>query len=177
MGKLFFLIGASGSGKTTIAKILELKGLLNLQICYFDSIGIPSTQKMIEEYGSIDEWQRVKTIEWTKRLKDDYLEAKNVVLDAQARPIFIEEACRKSNVKSYEIILFDCKDEIRKQRLVTRGNPELANDTMISWSKYLRKECISKNYKIIDTSELSIEQSVSKLLTIINNYNYSKRQN
>ena len=167
MGRLFFLIGASGSGKTTAAKILENKRIPNLQVCYFDSIGVPSSQQMIKEHGSVDEWQLAKTIEWTKKIKDNYLQTNSVVLDGQTRPIFIEEACKKGKVDSYEIILFDCKDEIRNQRIIARGNPELANDTMTSWANYLRKECIERGLKVIDTSKISIEQSVSRLLAII----------
>ena len=167
MGILYFLIGASGSGKTTAVKILERKKIPNLQICYFDSIGVPSSQQMIKKYGSVDEWQRAKTIEWIKKIKDNYLKTRNVVLDGQTRPVFIDEACKKEKIDYYEIILFDCNDEIRNQRLIARGEPQLANDTMKSWSRYLRKESISRRCHVIDTSDSSAEQSVSRLLNIL----------
>ena len=164
--KLFFLIGASGSGKTTIAKILESR-LKNFQICYFDSIGVPSNEKMIEEFGSIEKWQLKKTIEWTKRIRNDLLPAGNVILDVQTRPLFIEKSCKKAGIKEFEIILFDCSDEVRKQRLMDRGNPELANDRMMNWSRLLREESQAGNYKVLDTSDLSIEQSVSNFISLI----------
>ena len=167
MKKLFFLIGASGSGKTTSAKILENKKVPNLKIFYFDSVGVPSSEAMIKEYGSIDEWQRAKTIEWVKRIKNNYLATKNVILDAQTRPSFIEEACKKTGIILFETILFDCKDSTRKARLIARGHSELANDSMMNWARYLKKECVSRNCKIIDTSYLSVEQSVSELLGVI----------
>ena len=166
MGILYFLIGASGSGKTTAAKILERKKIENLKICYFDSIGVPSSQQMIKKHGSVDEWQRAKTIEWTKKIKDNYLKTRNVVLDGQTRPVFIDEACKKEKIDSYEIILFDCNDEIRNQRLIARGESQL-NDTMKNWARYLRKESISRGCQIIDTSDSLPEQTVSRLLNIL----------
>ena len=163
MNKLYFAIGASGAGKTAAIKGLEKRRMLNLQVCYFDSIGVPSPEEMIKEYGSADEWQRMKTIDWVRKIKTDYLPDRNVVLDGQTRPIFIEEACEKIGIDLYEIILFDCSDDIRKQRLVERGHPYLADKLMMNWAKYLREECISRGCKIIDTSNLSIDQGASRL--------------
>jgi len=60
--KLFFLIGASGAGKTTATKQLEKMNFPDLQFCYFDSIGVPSAQEMVIEYGGAEQWQRAKTI-------------------------------------------------------------------------------------------------------------------
>ena len=167
MNKLFFLIGASGAGKTTALKFLEKKKLPNLEFCYFDSIGVPSAEEMAKKFGSPEEWQRAKTIEWAKKIKKDYLQRKNAILDGQTRPIFIEEACKKSNVELYEIILFDCDDNARKKRLIARGHPELANESMMNWAKHLREESALRGCKIIDTSELSLNQSVSKLFAFI----------
>ena len=167
MNTLFFLIGASGAGKTSVVKILEQQKIPYLKICYFDSIGVPSNEEMIREYGSGEEWQKSKTVEWVRRIKTDYLPAKNVILDAQTRPIFIEEACRKNKVEKYKIILFDCEDGVRKRRLTKRGQPELASDTMMKWAQCLREESIEKECKIIDTSNLSIDQSLHSLRTFI----------
>src|SRR3989338_3719807 len=115
MNKLFFLIGASGSGKTTAIKELE-KEAQDIFVLHFDSIGVPSFETMIKEFGSIDEWQRVKTLEWTKRVAKEYLHQKNVILDSQTRPSFIEEACEKAGVTNFSVILFDCTDEERRNR-------------------------------------------------------------
>ena len=122
---------------------------------------------MTKKYGGPEEWQRAKTIEWVQLIKNDYLPAKNAILDGQTRPIFIEEACKKGNVNLYEIILFDCNDGIRKKRLIVRGHPELASDSMMNWAKHLREESALRDCKIIDTSKLSINQSASKLLAFI----------
>jgi ABC-type lipoprotein export system ATPase subunit len=56
-GKLYFIIGASGSGKTTIVKTLENNYPNTYKIVYFDSIGVPSVTEMKAKYNGPEEWQ------------------------------------------------------------------------------------------------------------------------
>lgn len=154
---IFFLIGASGAGKTTICEQLSKK-LKEFQILFFDSIGVPSFAEMEEEYGSIEEWQRQKTLEWTKHIKKEFLGHKPVILDAQTRPQFIQEACSLFKIP-HHVILFDCSDEERCRRLCDRGHPELANPQMLNWAKFLREECIKRKALIVDTTNQSIEET------------------
>lgn len=157
MNKLFFLIGASGAGKTTAAKALG-EMINDFRFCYLDSIGIPSNAEMIQEFGSGENWQKVKTIEWTKNIKANYLAEKPTVLDGQTRPEFIRIACQENGVDNYAVILFDCNDELRKNRLAQRGQPELATSRMMNWARFLREECRKYGYPIIDTSEVALEE-------------------
>lgn len=159
MNQIFFLIGASGAGKTTVAAELEKHGT-NIQVCYFDSIGVPTLEEMERDYGGGEEWQRIKTIEWVRDIKDRYLSEKDVVLDAQTRPSFIQEGCKEAGIESYKIILFDCSDEVRKERLTDRGQPELATEHMMNWGKFLRQECQNERCLVVDTSSLTIDESV-----------------
>lgn len=46
------LIGASGSGKTTIARAVAARHGAEAKVFYFDSIIIPSVDEMIRECGS-----------------------------------------------------------------------------------------------------------------------------
>jgi adenylate kinase family enzyme len=57
------LIGASGSGKTAIARTIASHYYREVQVYHFDHIGVPSAQQMIAEYGSGEAWQRAKTLE------------------------------------------------------------------------------------------------------------------
>jgi adenylate kinase family enzyme len=169
MHKIFFLIGSSGSGKTTIAKAVENMNVDGLIICRSDSVKVPSTEEMVKEYGSTDEWQRTNTIKWVKKIKEEYLESSNVLFDIQSRPSFIQEACQKNGVVLYEIILLDCSDEERKRRLIQeRNQPDLATDRMMDWARYLREACVGRSCHVVDNTNLTVSQSVTKLLEIIN---------
>ena len=42
---LVILIGASGSGKTTIARAIEQRHANDVEVFYFDRIGVPSSKK------------------------------------------------------------------------------------------------------------------------------------
>ncbi len=165
--KLFFIIGASGSGKTTIVKELEKNNFGNFQFRYFDSIGVPSFEDMVKEYGSGEAWQKAKTFGWSKKLKPE-LETSSVILDGQIRQSFVDEACKENDVSSYSIILFDCTNEERIKRLTKRGQPELANADMLNWAKYLREQSLDRGDTIIDTTGQSIEESRMVLERVLN---------
>lgn len=168
MKKLFFLIGSSGSGKTTATKAIEAMNMADLQVCYSDSIKVPSTEEMIKQHGSQEEWQRQNTIWWVAKIKKEYLPNKDVLFDIQSRPSFIDEACIQNDIKSYGVILFDCSDEERKRRLIVeRKQPELANDQMMDWARYLRERCVGSNHTILDNTNILPEQGLKRLLEIM----------
>lgn len=164
MNKILFVIGASGSGKTTVIKALDKASLPNFKTVYFDSIGVPSLEEMNAKYNGPEEWQRIKTIEWVKTIKETLIPDTHVILDGQTRPIFIEEACIENEIIAYEAILFDCSDEERIKRLVARGHPELANEQMMNWARYLRQESQKRAYQIIDNTGLRFEETLSQFL-------------
>ena len=168
MKKLFFLIGASGAGKTTAAESFKALNLSDFVVCSSDSLSVPSVEDMIKECGSQDEWQKASNIRWVKKIKEEYLEDKNVLLDTQSRPAFIDEACLKNGVSDYTVILFDCSDEERKRRLIEeRNQPDLANPQMMDWAKYLRDRCVGKNYAVLDNTHITSKQGFERLLKII----------
>lgn len=168
-GKIYFIIGASGSGKTTIVKTLETNYPNTYKIVYFDSIGVPSLTEMNIKYNGPEEWQRIKTFEWVKKIKEMLISNASVILDGQTRPKFIEEACIENKVTSYEVVLFDCSDAERNKRLVARGHSELANEQMMNWAKYLRQESQKRAYKIIDNTGLTCEETLSCFLDWLKN--------
>lgn len=138
---IFFIIGASGSGKTTTVKAIERMQLPDFTILYFDSIGVPSLEEMIKYYGGPEEWQKIKTAEWIGQIREKFLSSTNILFDGQTRPTFIEKGCISENIASYKVILLDCSDEERKRRLLVRSQKELADENMMNWARYLRKEC------------------------------------
>jgi|GEM_PF-362343 len=164
MNKVFFIIGASGSGKTTLVKEIEKMMLPDFKTIYFDSIGVPSMSEMNDKYGGQEQWQRVNTVEWIKHIKREFLSDVNVVFDGQTRPSFIEEGCISIGITKYDVILLDCSDEERRQRLFDRGQKELADENMMNWAKYLRKESEQRGYHIIDNTKLTEQQTVDRLI-------------
>lgn len=167
MKQLFFIIGASGSGKTTAIKEIEKIQHPSFKTLYFDSIGVPSIDEMHQKYGGPEQWQRVTTITWIKQIKQQFLSDVNVIFDGQTRPSFIKEGCSLMGIKTYSVILLDCSDEERKRRLSDRGQKELADENMMDWARYLRSVCKENKYQIIDNTILEPNATISQLLEII----------
>jgi adenylate kinase family enzyme len=166
MHVMYFVIGASGSGKTSAVHELETMNLTGLKTFVFDSIGVPSAQEMIEKWAGGEGWQRAMTIEWVKRMRGE-LANSDVLLDGQTRPSFIAEACKINGVTSGKVILIDCSDRVRKARLLQRGQPELANEQMMEWAKYLTRETTKIGGEIISNDDLSIIETAAALAAII----------
>jgi hypothetical protein len=62
------------------------------------------------------------------------------------------------------VILVDCDDATRTQRLTTnRNQPELADPTMRVWAEFLRREAKEAGCEVLDTSQLSLEDSVEQV--------------
>jgi dephospho-CoA kinase len=168
--KVFFIIGASGSGKTTVTAALDAAYPSIFKVIYFDSSGVPSVEEMRRKYNGPEEWQKINTFRWVKFIKERFLTQTNVILDGQIKPEFIEKACLENNISTYEVILFDCTDEERKKRLIARGDPELVNEQMINWAKYLRQESQKRSYRIIDNTNLTQEETLFQLLEWIDEH-------
>jgi dephospho-CoA kinase len=162
MHRLYFVIGASGVGKTTATKVLE-KRQPDIVFRHFDSIGAPTLEKIVKKSVSGEEWQRQMTIEWVKRIKAESLDHAPVILDGQTRQSFIEEACRLEGLSDYKIVLFHCEDAVRDARVIARGHPELANSKMANWAKHLRQWTLNRGDAIIDTTTLTTDAAADEL--------------
>jgi|SRR5262245_10595915 dephospho-CoA kinase len=159
---LYFLIGASGVGKTSAARALE-KRRPDIIFRHFDPIGAAPVAEMAKKNVSGEEWQRQMTIEWVKRIKTESLDHAPVVLDGQTRQSFIEEACRLVELSDYKIVLFHCEDAVRDARVIARGHPELANSKMASWAKHLRQWALNRGDAVIDTTALTTQGAADEL--------------
>lgn len=158
MNKLYFLIGASGVGKTTAASFLE-NTRKDIKFVYPDKESrIPSKEEMIKLFGSVENWQKHKTVERVKRIKDEFLNDQPVLIDTQSRFEFINNACKENRVDSFQVILFDCEDSTRNNRLIKRGQAHLINQDMDNWAKFLREDCNKNNCTIINTTNLTVAE-------------------
>jgi len=163
--RLIVLTGASGSGKTSIARAVQTRHADRVDAFFFDSIGIPSRQQMVEEFGSAEEWQRVKTSEWMARIAGTTHPRPNVLFEGQTRISFLNEAIAASGLRDCRIVLVDCDDRTRRQRLThDRVQPDLANPEMMLWAEFLRNEAQRHGCDIIDTSSVPIDACVERIL-------------
>ncbi len=155
------LIGASGSGKTTIVRAIAQRYADEVEVFYFDQIGVPSVERMIAECGSGEGWQRAKTIEWLARLAPLSRSGRPLLFEGQTRLSFLAEGAEAAGGPAYLPILLDCDAETRSRRLtVEREQPELANEDMMNWARYLRREAKRSGCEILDTSTLSLERCI-----------------
>lgn len=171
-GSLVVLTGASGSGKTTIARCVEARRLPNLEVLSFDSVGVPSRQEMIEQYGTGHQpggaWLRATTIQWMQRIRSILDAGVCVLLEGQMRIAFINEGLAAAQIGHAHLILVDCADHDRLRRLtVERVQPELANDEMLNWARYLRNESLANGVQILDTSSIRLTESVQRVLDLL----------
>jgi dephospho-CoA kinase len=162
MKKLIFILGASGSGKTTNVKNIESKYPNKYHFGYFDQPKVPFEQEVKEKYGSWENWGIERTNEWIKKIKEDYIKNRVTIFDVHTKPENIEDACTNFDITNYVVILLDCADEERKKRLIERGQSHLINDSLLKWAQFLRNEAINKNFIIIDNTALTVEEGLKK---------------
>ncbi|MGQ3887829.1 GNAT family N-acetyltransferase [Legionella sp. CNM-1927-20] len=126
MTQLYFIGGASGSGKTTVMP--HLKELLgdNIAVYDFDDIGVPE--------NADKKWRQESTEKWIKKLLS---ESKDACLLGQ---IVLGEILSSPSAKQIDKInfcLLDVRDFERIQRLKKR-NTYGVDQNMLNWSAWLR---------------------------------------
>jgi len=179
--KLYFIGGASGSGKTAVMPYLkELLGD-NIAVYDFDDIGVPD--------AADKKWRQESTEKWLQKLLS---EGKDACLLGQ---IVLGEILSCTSTKQIDKVIFcllDVSDFERIQRLKKR-NTYGADQNMLNWSAWLRmhhqdpqwaqhviqEEAASHmdfgrlsslksyeevaNVKILDTTELALHEVAGQL--------------
>ena len=170
---IFFITGGSGTGKTSLVSELKKKYTNNnWDFIHFDSIGIPSTEEMIDRSGSIENWQKDTTALWIEKILKDYKPKEIIIFEGQVNIEFIKEGFLKNNYTNYKIILIDCKSEVMAKRLITdRNQPELVNENMLNWLNFLRNQAKENKIAIIETSNKTKLEVLTDFETILKNYN------
>jgi GTPase SAR1 family protein len=164
-GSLVVLTGASGSGKTTLAQALQERKVAECDVLFFDSIGVPSPEE-IQSFGTGSQpggaWQRAMTLRWMKQIAEIFQGGRSVLFEGQMRIAFVAEGIAAAGIPNARIILVDCDDATRIRRLtVDRGQPELADLSMLNWAKYLREEAEQTGCEILDTGVVPLNDCVA----------------
>ncbi|MCB9493293.1 MAG: AAA family ATPase [Epsilonproteobacteria bacterium] len=126
MSKIYFISGASGSGKTTIIPVLKRSLGDNWLVHDFDDIGVPQ--------NADKKWRQESTEKWLQKLLPT---EKNTCLLGQ---IVLGEILACPSAKKLDIInfcLLDVSDVERIKRLQKR-NTYGADQNMLNWSSWLR---------------------------------------
>jgi adenylate kinase family enzyme len=167
---LVILTGASGSGKTAIAKTIE-ENHSSITVLRFDTIGVPSAEVMAtfgNDHQPGGAWQRTMTFKWMERIEPLLAEGKTVLFEGQMRIAFIREALTASKIENARVLCVECDDPTRTWRLThSRLQPELANERMMAWSRYLHQEALEAGCEILDTTNLSLSDSVKYVRSIL----------
>ena len=126
MSKLYFIGGASGSGKTAIMP--HLKKLLGKRISVydFDDIGVPK--------DADKKWRQESTEKWLQKLLS---EGKDACLLGQIVLGEIISYPSAKKINKINFCLLDVSDFERIQRLKKR-NTYGADQNMLNWSAWLR---------------------------------------
>lgn len=124
--KLYFIGGASGSGKTAIMP--ELQEILGseIKVYDFDDIGVPE--------GADKKWRQESTEKWLKKLLSY---KKNTCLLG----VILGEilACPSAkHIEEVHFLLLDVDDLVRIKRIRTRGDVPYNNQHMLNWASWLR---------------------------------------
>jgi hypothetical protein len=167
---LVIMTGASGSGKTAIAEAIEADHPA-ITVFRFDTIGVPSAAVMATfgtGYQPGGAWQRAMTLRWLKRIAPLVAAGQTVLFEGQMRIAFIHEALAASAIENALIVCVECDDATRIRRLTQeRLQPELADDSMMGWSRYLHQEAVEAGCQVLDTTDLSLRDSVSAMLRFL----------
>jgi dephospho-CoA kinase len=168
MKRLIILTGASGSGKTAIADAIETRRPGLAEVFRFDRIGVPSPEERAKGWGSGEAWQRAMTLTWIARIAALHGTNRPILFEGQMRLAFVQEGLKSAGITDARLVLVDCDDETRTHRLVAlRNQPELANPTMMNWAASLRREAQAGGYDVLNTSDMSLEESVEHVCALL----------
>jgi hypothetical protein len=163
------LTGASGVGKTTIAAAIEK---LDPEIAVYqgDKVALPPPE-ILSSFGPANgpggASQRGFALYWIGEILK-HSHTRPVLLETQCRIAFLEEALSLHRISWARIVLVECNDAVRNARLIhARRQPDLANEDMANWSRYLHREAVTAGYEILDTGSVSLTQAVARICSYL----------
>ncbi|BCM90735.1 hypothetical protein IAD21_02595 [Abditibacteriota bacterium] len=164
---LLWLTGASGVGKSTAFHLLEARNKgRQWRFVHLDGESVPARDVVNAQTAQMSNIQEFLAYYWVEMFVNDEHEV--IVMDAQAHPRFVTEACQHFGLSRYCIVLFHSDWEVMSARLSQRGQPELATPEMQNWSAHLLAYAQSTNLPVIDTSHWTPEEVVEWIEAQVN---------
>jgi gluconate kinase len=156
---ILMLNGASGAGKTTVAEPLAA----SLQAGWIHPDGLWGWGLTTDQRAGI-----FQAIEFAKT----HREAQLVLIDCQFEHQFMADALEHCQITGKQILLH-CSDEARRKRLFQRpGWPKDQLETMISWANYLLDEAKTNKVDVVDTTEVTIDDTMESILAIVDSWGW-----
>lgn len=156
MGILFFVTGTCGVGKSSIVPFLKRR-LPNVDVHDFDDVGVPAVPTI--------EWRKDTTRFWISKVIGNANINKSTAVIGLSLPQEVKQFLPdKSNLKVC-ICLLDVNENERVKRLRRRDAPKMLIDdaqNLIGLRKWVPESGFE--YTIIDTTDLTIEQTGKKVL-------------
>tara|TARA_B100000508_G_C11463138_1_gene280204 strand:- start:1783 stop:2334 length:552 start_codon:yes stop_codon:yes gene_type:complete len=122
---MFFVLGASGSGKTSVLKKIKLA---ESHVAYdFDDIGVPQ--------GADKQWRQQATAEWLDKIVASNKESGSCLF-GQLVLGEILACCPSKKLSSINVCFLDCNDATRVARLKHRQSP--VDQHTLNWASWLR---------------------------------------
>ena len=85
------------------------------------------------------------------------------------RIAFIREALAACKIEHARVVCVEGNDATRMRRIIhDRHQPELANENLTQWSRYLHQEAVETGCEILDTTNQALSQSVRHVLSLLN---------
>lgn len=170
--KKIYITGISGTGKTTISKELEKRGIYSISIDEIDNLCVWSNKKTGEKiYREVE-------------LNKDFIDTHDWICDVDMLKDLINKGKDKvvvlgvaSNQKHFldmfdKILLLQCKPETFISRILQRtdndfGKDESAQESILGWYKKFEEEMINTGAVPVDV-EKPLEEVVEKVIKEMN---------
>jgi energy-coupling factor transporter ATP-binding protein EcfA2 len=162
--RLVVLTGASGSGKTAIAQAIASERPPVAEVLHFDSIGVPTAEERIAGWGSFEGgWQRAMTLEWMARISAMRDLDRPVLFEGQMRLAFLREGLSSAGLTGARIILVDCDDATRCDRLTGKVSTGIGQPNYDELGGLSAKRSAGSQLRSVDTTGASLSSCVEKV--------------
>jgi hypothetical protein len=74
-----------------------------------------------------------------------------------------------AGVSNYILCVVHCDEAVREKRLsVNRDQPELINEDMRNWARFLHAKTVELEGEVLDTSQSRVSENINALAALIN---------